>query len=46
MEGMVAGRRGRSRPRRRWTQDVKEKLNMSIEEVETWPKTENVSDGL
>jgi hypothetical protein len=33
MEGMVAGREGRGRPRRRWIQDVKETLNMSIDEV-------------
>jgi hypothetical protein len=33
MESMVAGRRGRGRPRRRWIQDVKEILNMSIDEV-------------
>jgi hypothetical protein len=33
MEDMVAGRRGRSRPRRRWTQDVKKTFNMSIDEV-------------
>jgi L-rhamnose isomerase len=33
MEGMVAGRRGRGRPRRRWIQDVKETLNMSIDQV-------------
>jgi hypothetical protein len=33
MEGMVAGKRGRGRPRRRWIQDVKETLNLSIAEV-------------
>jgi hypothetical protein len=31
MEGMVVGRRGRGRPRRRWIQDVKETLNMPID---------------
>jgi alpha-L-arabinofuranosidase len=45
MEGMVAGRRGRGRARRRWIQDVKETLNMSIDEWETWLETENLSDG-
>jgi hypothetical protein len=33
LEGIVAGSRGRGRPRRRWIQDVKETLNMSIDEV-------------
>jgi hypothetical protein len=33
MKGMVAGGRCRGRPRKRWIQDVKEKLNMSINEV-------------
>jgi hypothetical protein len=33
IEGMVAGRRGRGRPRRRWIQDVKETLNISTDEV-------------
>jgi hypothetical protein len=33
MEGMVAGRRGRGRPRRRGIQDVKETLNVSKDEV-------------
>jgi hypothetical protein len=32
-EGMVAGRRGRGRPRRRWIQDIKERLNTSTDEV-------------
>jgi hypothetical protein len=34
MEGMVAGRRGRGRPRRGWIQDINETLNISIDEVE------------
>jgi hypothetical protein len=33
MEGIVAGRRGRGRPRRRWIQDSKETLNMSIDKM-------------
>jgi hypothetical protein len=33
MEGMVAGRESWGRPRRRYIQDVKETMNMSIDEV-------------
>ena len=33
LEGMVPGRRGRGRPRRRWLQDIKETMNMTIREV-------------
>ena len=33
LEGRVTGRRGRGRPRRRWLQDIKETMNMTIDEV-------------
>jgi hypothetical protein len=33
MEGRVPGSRGRGRPRRKWVQDIKETMNMSIDEV-------------
>ena len=33
LEGRVPGRRGRGRPRRRWLQDIKETMNMTINEV-------------
>uniref|UniRef100_A0A0B7BT15 Uncharacterized protein n=1 Tax=Arion vulgaris TaxID=1028688 RepID=A0A0B7BT15_9EUPU len=33
MEGMVPGVRGRGRPRRRWQQDIKETLNMTLDEA-------------
>jgi hypothetical protein len=47
MEGMVAGRRGRGRPRGRWIQDVKETLNMSKDEVgDPARERENLSDWL
>jgi hypothetical protein len=31
MEGMVAGRRGSGRPKRRWISDVKETLNILLD---------------
>ena len=39
MEGRVAGRRGRGRPRRRWEDDVKGMLNISMQGLERWLKT-------
>jgi hypothetical protein len=38
MEGMVPGRRGRGRPRRRWTQDIKDTLGISLTEASTLAK--------
>ena len=32
-EGIIEGRRGRGRPRRRWSQDITERLNTSITEA-------------
>ena len=32
-EGIVEGKRGRGRPRRRWSQDIVERLNTSITEA-------------
>ena len=32
-EGIIEGRRGRGRPKRRWSQDVTERLNTSITEA-------------
>mgnify|MGYP004724104797 CR=1 FL=1 len=33
MESMVPGKRERGRPRRRWTQDIKETMNMELKEA-------------
>lgn len=33
LEGMVPGKRGRGRPKRRWTQDITEALDMSLGEA-------------
>ena len=32
-EGIIEGRRGRGRPRRRWSQDITERLNTTVAEA-------------
>jgi hypothetical protein len=46
MEDIIPRRQGRGRQRKRWVQDVKGTLNISIDELETWPELDNLSDGL